>query len=151
MPRNRTIRTALVETRIRFEPDGGFRALVKQRFDGQPWQRELRFAGTPEQVARSGGAAMRCPSCRDIRRCDSVMPGQLGLAPHQRVVPGAHPGDGWLRRVRMCRSCFYHFVTAEVSESLILELGERLEGGEGGDADEAADGASVIPFPTRRR
>jgi len=151
--RNRTITTALVQTRIRFDRDGGFRALVSQQFDGRPLRRELRFGASPEEVAAGGGAAMYCPSCRALRRCDAVPFTQLGRQPQQRVGPGARPETNWSRPVRMCRSCFYHFVTAEVSESLILEMGELLdEKGEGG-ADLAPRESSVIPFPRggRRR
>lgn len=134
MRRNRTIKTALVQTRIRSDRDGGFRALVSQQFDGRALRRELQFSVSPEQLAESGGAAMYCPSCRARRRCDAITFTRVG------------PENSWSRRVRMCRSCFYHFITAEVSESLILEMGEMLD--EKGDDRETADpGAStVIPF-----
>ena len=134
MRRNRTITTALVQTRIRSDRDGGFRALVSQQFDGRALRRELQFSVSPEQLAESGGAAMYCPSCRARRRCDAITFTRVG------------PENSWSRRVRMCRSCFYHFITAEVSESLILEMGEMLD--ERGDDRETADpGAStVIPF-----
>lgn len=153
MRRNRKITTALVETRIRFDRDGGFRALVSQQFDGRPLRRELQFSASPEQVAACGGATMYCPSCRALRRCDAVTFTQLGLEPRQRHGVRARPEINWSRRVRRCRSCFYHFFTAEVSESLILEMGELLdEKGEGSES--AGPGESrVIPFPRggRRR
>ena len=47
MRRNRKITTALVETRIRFDRDGGFRALVSQQIDGRPvdnWPKDERPA-----------------------------------------------------------------------------------------------------------
>jgi len=55
MRRNRTITTALVQTRIRSDRDGGFRALVSQQFDGRALRRELQFSVSPEQLAESGG------------------------------------------------------------------------------------------------
>jgi hypothetical protein len=153
MRRNRKITTALVETRIRCDRDGGFRALVSQQFDGRPLRRELHFSVSPEAMAESGGTAMYCPSCRALRRCDAVTFTQPGLEPQQRHGVCARPEINWSRRVRMCRSCFYHFITAEVSESLILEIGELLdEKGEGSES--AGPGESrVIPFPRggRRR
>lgn len=134
MRRNRTITTALVQTRIRGDRDGGFRALVSQQFDGRALRRELQFSVSPEQLAESGGAAMYCPSCRARRRCDAITFTRVG------------PENSWSRRVRMCRSCFYHFITAEVSESLILEMGEMLDE-KGDDSETAGPGAStVIPF-----
>jgi len=152
MRRNRKITTALVETRIRCDRDGGFRALVSQQFEGRPLRRELHFSVSPEVVAESGGAAMYCPSCRALRRCDAVTFTRPGLE-QQRLGPGGRPEINWSRRVRMCRSCFYHFITAEVSESLILEMGEMLdEKGEGGE-DVSPRDSRVIPFPRggRRR
>ena len=151
MRRNRKITTELVETRIRCDRDGGFRALVSQQFDGRALRRELHFSVSPEVMAESGGTPMYCPSCRALRRCDAVPFTQLGRQPQQRVGPGARPETNWSRPVRMCRSCFYHFVTAEVSESLILEMGELLdEKGEGG-ADLAPRESRVIPFTRGRR
>lgn len=143
---NRTITTALVQTRIRCDRDGGFRALVSQQFDGRALRRELQFSVSPKQLAESGGTAMYCPSCRARRRCDATTFTRLGLEPQPRHGPGGRPEISWSRRVRMCRSCFYHFITAEVSESLILEMGEMLdEKDEGGEP--AGPGAStVIPF-----
>lgn len=129
---NRTITTALVQTRIRCDRDGGFRALVSQQFDGRALRRELQFSVSPEQLAESGGAAMYCPSCRARRRCDAI-----AFTTSQR---------SWSRRVRMCRSCFYHFVTAEVSESLILEMGEMLDEKDEGGAPAGPGASTVIPF-----
>ena len=134
MRRNRTITTALVQTRIRRDRDGGFRALVSQQFDGRTLRRELQFSVSPEQLAESGGAAMYCPSCRARRRCDAITFTRVG------------PENGWSRRVRMCRSCFYHFVTAEVSESLILEMGEMLDEKDEGGAPAGPGASTVIPF-----
>jgi len=147
MRRNRTIRTALVQTRIRHERDGGFRALVSQQFDGRLLRRELRFGASPEEVAASGGAAMYCPSCRALRRCDALTFAQLGLAPQPRQGLDARPGISWSRRVRMCRSCFFHFVTAEVSESLLLEMGEMLDERDDGGEPSGSGSPTVIPFP----
>jgi hypothetical protein len=153
MRHNRTITTALVQTRIRCDRDGGFRALVSQQFDGRALRRELHFSVSPEAMAESGGTPMYCPSCRALRRCDAVTLAQPGLAPQQRHGVRARPQSNWSRRVRMCRSCFYHFITAEVSESLILEMGEMLdEKGEGGEPGGPGE-SRVIPFPRggRRR
>lgn len=149
MAGGRRIHTALVDARIVTGPAGGFRVRLRQLFAGRPLVRELRFDASPEQVAQSGGAAMHCPSCRAERRCDSVAPGRLGLDAAQRLALDARAGFQGLRRVRMCRSCFYHFVTAEVSESMILEVGEALDV----DANDAEPGSStrsnVIAFPGR--
>ena len=134
MRRNRTIKTALVQTRIRSDRDGGFRALVSQQFDGRALRRELQFSVSPEQLAESGGAAMYCPSCRARRRCDAITFTRVG------------PENSWSRRVRMCRSCFYHFITAEVSESLILEMGEMLDEKDEGGAPAGPGASTVIPF-----
>ncbi len=134
MRRNRTITTALVQTRIRSDRDGGFRALVSQQFDGRALRRELQFSVSPEQLAESGGAAMYCPSCRARRRCDAITFTRVG------------PENSWSRRVRMCRSCFYHFITAEVSESLILEMGEMLDEKDEGGAPAGPGASTVIPF-----
>lgn len=132
MRRNRTITTALVQTRIRCDRDGGFRALVSQQFDGRALRRELQFSVSPEQMAESGGTAMYCPSCRARRRCDAIT--------------FTRPETSWSRRVRMCRSCFYHFITAEVSESLILEMGEMLDEKDEGSEPPGPGASTVIPF-----
>jgi hypothetical protein len=153
MRRNRKITTALVETRICCDRDGGFRALTRQQFDGRPLRRELQFSASPEQVAASGGAVMYCPSCRALRRCDAITFTQLGLETRKRQGLGGRPEINWSRRVRMCRSCFYHFITAEVSESLILEMGEMLDEKAGGGEEPGTGESTVIPFPRggRRR
>lgn len=143
---NRTITTALVQTRIRCDRDGGFRALVSQQFDGRALRRELQFSVSPEQLAESGGTAMYCPSCRARRRCDATTFTRLGLVPQPRQGPGGRPEISWSRRVRICRSCFYHFITAEVSESLILEMGEMLDEKDEGGAPAGPGASTVIPF-----
>jgi hypothetical protein len=127
--RERTIRTARVLTRLRFDATGGFDALVQQRLAG-------------ELVAGTGAGNMYCPSCRRIRCCDPVrLP---GLADAVAATHDAGAAGGTLH---MCLSCFYHFLTPEVSESRLLEIGEALA--RLGDAGGAP--RNVIRFPRRRR
>lgn len=140
--RERTIRTARVLTRLRFDTAGGFEALVQQRLAGRPLTRELHFDRAPELVADAGAGNMYCPSCRRIRCCDPVrLP---GLADAVAATHDAGAAGGTLH---MCLSCFYHFLTPEVSESRLLEIGEALA--RLGDAGGAP--RNVIRFPRRRR
>ena len=149
MSRSSRIKTGLVDARIQRGGEGGFRVLLRQQFAGRPLERELHFRGSPEEVASSGAATMYCPSCKAVRRCDPVAAGRLGPEFRQRLSDGANPDSNWYRRVRMCRSCFYHFVTAEVSESLILQMGDQLEEKAAGRGLSRSDSGEIIPFPSR--
>jgi len=128
---------------------GGFRVTVRQQFAGRPLRRELEFRDSPEEVAGSGAESFYCPSCRAVRSCDAVAVGQIGSGQPLQLFEEASPDSLWFRHVQMCRSCFYHFVTAEVSETQILEMSDRLERAAAGDARAHGDSGEILPFPRR--
>jgi len=149
--RGTRIRNALVDARIQMRPGGGFRVTVRQQFAGRPLRRELEFRDSPEQFAESGAEAFYCPSCRAVRSCDAVAVGQIGSAQPRRFIEEANPDSLWFRHVQMCRSCFYHFVTAEVSETQILEMSDRMERASGAGANERSDSGEILDFSRRDR
>lgn len=71
-----------------------------------------------------GGTQKWCPSCDSIQVCAAVNPSQLGYKSGQRWFKTDHADIRWFRRALICKKCSNEWLTAEVDEEFLDELGE---------------------------
>lgn len=73
-----------------------------------------------------GGTQMYCPHCKCIRVCEAVPTTKCGalIPAGQRWYRKDYEDVQWFRRGRECKACGQHFITAEVNELFLTELGE---------------------------
>lgn len=80
---------------------------------------------------------MPCPNCNNTTCCEAIRISERERARESRGLfySADHKDIRWIRRGRMCRYCFYRFVTADVSEAFLNELvrlrSETSSSGEG--------------------
>jgi len=104
----------------------------------------------PEDFAAKGGTSMYCPSCKCVRRCEVDTYQSSGPRNWHKTK---HSDVQWFRRSRMCRTCFYQFVTAEVQEDFLTELVSLRDAIVRGETISAKDlsnyGDNILMFPNK--
>ena len=92
---------------------------------------------------------MFCPGCKKITKCQVSQP-DTGNRNWHKVI---YSDIQWCRREHMCRTCFYHFNTAEVQEDFLNELfclHESIISGKTVSIDDLlAYGDNIVPFPVK--
>lgn len=73
-------------------------------------------------MGKGGGTNLYCPYCKEITVCKVIPPREFGQKPEQRWYFEKHPDVHGFRRVRICLSCNFRFVTSEVHEDFLNEL-----------------------------
>ena len=107
------------------------------------------------EYSKTGGTNIPCPSCKEVRICEAIEPGWLGLAnTNERRLSIIHHSDiSWFRRGRRCRTCFYEFLTAELPEEFLYELVRLRDDIISGKCIEVSDlakyGGDIVPLPNK--
>ena len=69
-----------------------------------------------------GGTEMYCPHCKKIRICKAVDPSVISTKRDRKWQSKDYSDIHWFRRGRVCQTCSYKFLTAEIQESFLSEL-----------------------------
>ena len=80
------------------------------------------MTGVVPSPTKRRGIRLWCPHCQDISVCHAEKPEKFGLPRERRYEGEKYKDVQWFMRARVCDSCSRHFVTAEISEDLVLEL-----------------------------
>ncbi len=73
---------------------------------------------------RKGGIEKWCPNCKEWRVSSASNPTTQGQRSGQRWLKTTHPDIRWFRRALTCKVCYHQWLTAEVQEDFLEELGK---------------------------
>lgn len=117
MEKQHIIDNEKITTTITIANDGkSFKVIYRQK-DGVGLNAVQYVNSSLHEYSTKGGTSLYCPSCKRITKCE------VWASPENRnLYRVKHSDIQWFHRYRMCRTCFYHFVTAEIQADFLNEL-----------------------------